>query len=188
MKLQYDRRQSSWRSILLLAVLVLAQTTIEAARTEEAEETQRRRLAKPWYVRDIEWGSVKLPVSPVTLVVVVLSLYWLVSSWNSGPVVWCEASHILVSTKKDPDPEKKLEQLKQQIGKSEARFAAAAGEHSECPSRANGGRLGRFQRGEMAPGFDRACFDRTTAEQQAVGPIETMFGWHLIYIHHRKLD
>jgi peptidyl-prolyl cis-trans isomerase C len=39
----------------------------------------------------------------------------------------------------------------------------------------------------MAPTFDRACFDPTSELRTTIGPIQTQFGWHLIYVQDRQI-
>ena len=48
-----------------------------------------------------------------------------------------------------------------------------------------GGFLGTFGRGKMVPPFDDACFDEANQPGSVVGPVQTAFGWHLIYIQER---
>ena len=59
-------------------------------------------------------------------------------------------------------------------------------EHSTCPS-ARRGREGRmvFSRGQMVKPFDDACFDAATPLGEAIGPVVTQFGAHLIWVHER---
>ena len=57
-------------------------------------------------------------------------------------------------------------------------FAAAAGEHSDCPSGGSSGDLGEFGRGMMVPEFDAAVFDLEVGATSGV--VETPFGYHLI--------
>ncbi|SOZ18508.1 Peptidyl-prolyl cis-trans isomerase [Cupriavidus taiwanensis] len=65
-----------------------------------------------------------------------------------------------------------------------ASFAHHAGALSNCPSGANGGRLGRVFRGETAPEFERALF---TAQHDGVLPqlVQTRFGLHIVRILER---
>jgi peptidyl-prolyl cis-trans isomerase C len=143
-------------------------------------------MAKPWYMRNIEIGPDRsLPVSPVSVAVLFLSVFYLLYYWSGKPV-YAVASHILLE--KDPEGEEKLEAWKEKIGKDAALFAKYARAHSSCPSKGNGGNLGRFPRGAMTPKFDVICFDPNTPVNTAVGPIHTQFGWHLIYIHERQLS
>ena len=96
------------------------------------------------------------------------------------------ASHILIDNHDDATGEK-MKQWQQQIGTDAAAFAKLAAEHSTCPSKNKGGMLGTFPPGAMVPAFDKKCFDPNTPLQTAVGPVHTHFGYHLIFIHERKL-
>jgi peptidyl-prolyl cis-trans isomerase D len=64
-------------------------------------------------------------------------------------------------------------------------FAAVAEEVSEDPgSKANGGDLGFFRRGQMVEAFDQAAF---SLEPGAVSePVRSVYGWHLIRVEERK--
>lgn len=86
------------------------------------------------------------------------------------------ARHILVKTEED------CLDLKQQI-EAGTDFAAAAKEHSQCPSSAKGGDLGTFEKGRMVPEFDQAVFSGNVGEVQ--GPIKTQFGYHLLEVTSR---
>ena len=81
------------------------------------------------------------------------------------------ASHILVPTK-----ERALE-LHKQITEG-ASFETLASINSNCPSRANGGNLGPFDRGQMVPTFEQAAFGLEIGALSE--PVETQFGWHLV--------
>eukprot|EP00548_Thalassiothrix_antarctica_P019112 CAMPEP_0194179982 /NCGR_PEP_ID=MMETSP0154-20130528/13328_1 /TAXON_ID=1049557 /ORGANISM="Thalassiothrix antarctica, Strain L6-D1" /LENGTH=171 /DNA_ID=CAMNT_0038895515 /DNA_START=42 /DNA_END=557 /DNA_ORIENTATION=- len=143
-----------------------------------------RVIAKPWYVRDIEIGDVvKLPISPVTLLALLYGLYCVYQLFTDK--VFAEASHILVTTK---DAEEILKQLKLKIKDDPTKFASLASKHSECPSKNDGGSLGKFKRNQMAPPFDRAVFDKNNPVGTTIGPVQTHFGWHLIYIQKRSLE
>ena len=89
------------------------------------------------------------------------------------------ASHILIPGRKD-----KLDEIKPQCTSLEA-FSDLAREYSTCPSGKTGGFLGTFGRGKMVPPFDDACFDEANEIGAVVGPVQTAFGWHLIYIQER---
>jgi peptidyl-prolyl cis-trans isomerase C len=88
-----------------------------------------------------------------------------------------QASHILVS-----DP-MFCEELKARIEKGEISFEDAARQYSSCPSKNNGGDLGRFSRGQMVPEFDNVVFSEEVGKVH--GPVATQFGYHLIKITHR---
>jgi peptidyl-prolyl cis-trans isomerase C len=83
------------------------------------------------------------------------------------------ARHILVDT------EEACNELKMKI-ENGADFAAVAREHSQCPSRNQGGDLGEFGRGQMVKEFDEVVFSEEISVTH--GPIKTQFGYHLIEI------
>ena len=87
-----------------------------------------------------------------------------------------KARHILVAD------EQAAQDLKTRI-EAGADFAAMAREHSQCPSRAQGGDLGEFGPGQMVPEFDKVVFSAEVGRVQ--GPVQTQFGYHLIEITSR---
>lgn len=99
------------------------------------------------------------------------------------------ASHILISTKPtDPngDPnqakvqaKKKAEDLLKKVKEGQD-FAALAKENSDCPSKAQGGDLGLFARGQMVPPFENAAFALKVGEVSDL--VETQFGYHIIKV------
>ena len=94
------------------------------------------------------------------------------------------ASHILLTGATGGAA--KLEALKPQCG-SAAAFKRLATQHSKCPMTGKlGGHLGTFARGRMAAPFDAACFDARARVGEVIGPVETEFGHHLIWIHERS--
>lgn len=82
------------------------------------------------------------------------------------------ASHILVPS------EQACNDLKSKIESGSLSFEDAAKQHSTCPSKARGGDLGFFGRGQMVKPFEEAAFN--AADDQVVGPVQTQFGYHLI--------
>ena len=90
--------------------------------------------------------------------------------------VMAEARHILVAT------EKECLSLKQQI-EAGAKFEDMAKKHSQCPSGAQGGALGKFSQGQMVPEFDTVVFSADV--NKVHGPVKTQFGYHLIEITRR---
>lgn len=157
-----------------------------SAEDDDEALRQARLAAKPWYTKNVQIGGTTLPVSYVTVVVVFLSVFYLFYNL-SGDGCFCEASHILLQDQSD-DTKKKMEGWKKKIGSDAALFAQYARENSTCPSKRNGGKLGKFPKHQMAPPFDRACFDPQSPVGATIGPIQTQFGWHLIYIHDRKIS
>ncbi|HOF04031.1 MAG TPA: peptidylprolyl isomerase [Syntrophales bacterium] len=99
------------------------------------------------------------------------------------------ARHILVAKKEGEDEKaraahrEKTEQLRRQLlsGKD---FAALAKENSDCPSKAQGGDLGNFARGQMVKPFEDAAFAQKVDE---IGPVvETDYGFHIIQVLDHK--
>ena len=86
------------------------------------------------------------------------------------------ASHILV------DSEEKALEILAKINAGEISFEQAAMDNSSCPSKANGGNLGDFGRGQMVPEFDSAVFSMEVGEISSA-PVKTQFGYHLIKLN-----
>ena len=100
-----------------------------------------------------------------------------------------KARHILVLSKED-DPEDAQAKAKAKIedihkkAMSGQDFAGLAKKYSEGPSKATGGDLGWFGRGDMVPEFEETAF--ATAKGNISEPVRTQFGWHVIYVEDRK--
>ena len=98
------------------------------------------------------------------------------------------ARHILIGSRdedaaKKAEAKSKAEALRKQLIEG-ADFAALAAEHSDCPSKADGGSLGSFGRGRMVPAFDAAAF---ALETNAISDVvETPFGFHIIQVTDRQ--
>lgn len=88
------------------------------------------------------------------------------------------AAHILVSTQKE------AADLKEKIVSGEMKFEDAAAQYSQCPSGARGGDLGYFGRGMMVKEFEIPSFNEPVGT--VTEPIQTQFGWHLIYVIDKK--
>lgn len=89
------------------------------------------------------------------------------------------ASHILV------DSEESALDILAKINAGEISFEDAATQYSSCPSKANGGNLGDFGRGQMVPEFDVAVFEMAEGEISSA-PVKTQFGYHLIKLNSKK--
>lgn len=96
------------------------------------------------------------------------------------------ARHILVSLPPDADGEtvakarSKAQLILERLEKGEA-FAEIAGAESDDPgSAANGGDLGFFGKGVMAPEFEEAVF--TLGKGERSGIVKTAFGFHIIEV------
>lgn len=83
-----------------------------------------------------------------------------------------KAKHILVTHQYE------AEDLIKKLSEGEE-FSELARKHSKCPSAARGGDLGEFGRGRMVKPFEDAAFGLTVGRVSA--PVQTQFGYHLIY-------
>ncbi len=96
-----------------------------------------------------------------------------------------QASHILLAfDATDTDETKaekkaKIEDLRKKLVDGED-FAKCATDNSDCPSKARGGDLGTFQRGQMVPEFEKAAFSQKPGDIGEV--VETQFGYHVIKV------
>lgn len=63
-------------------------------------------------------------------------------------------------------------------------FATLAREESQGPGAEDGGNLGTFQRGELAPGFEEAAFALEVGEYSPV--VETPLGFHVVTVTKRE--
>src|SRR5690606_15070132 len=89
------------------------------------------------------------------------------------------ARHILV------DSEEKAKEVFEKIGQGEA-FAKLAEAYSNDPgSKADGGNLGYFTKGQMVKEFEDAAFALKKGEVSK--PIKSKFGWHIIKVEDRRM-
>lgn len=103
-----------------------------------------------------------------------------------------KARHILITANATNSPaekaakKEKAEGLRKQLVESKgADFEKLAKENSDCPSKAMGGDLGEFRKGQMVPAFEVVAFSLKTNEISAV--VETEFGYHVIQVtEHNK--
>ena len=89
------------------------------------------------------------------------------------------ASHILV------DSEERALEILADIKAGKVSFEQAAMDNSSCPSKANGGNLGDFGKGQMVPEFDVAVFAMEVGEISEA-PVQTQFGYHLIKLNEKN--
>lgn len=88
------------------------------------------------------------------------------------------AKHILV------EQEEQCKDILAQIESGAKTFEDAAQEFSTCPSKAKGGDLGEFGRGQMVKEFEDAAFAAEAGH--IVGPVESQFGYHLIKVEGKE--
>lgn len=161
---------------LLIQQMVLTNRGLEAGldQTEEAQsrfELARKRIVYDIYLRE----QVRSRVTETQL----RGAYddWLT---RNPPQEQVRASHILVET------EDEARQVIALIGQGRD-FAELAQEFSTGPSGPRGGDLGYFSRGQMVPAFADAAFG-LQPNQYTADPIQTQFGWHVIYVVDKRTD
>jgi parvulin-like peptidyl-prolyl isomerase len=109
------------------------------------------------------------------------------------PIAEVSASHILIQWQDAPGPRRqgsrpivrtreearaRAESIQKLARARGADFAALAREHSDCPTAAEGGDLGRFSRGRMLPAIEAAAFKLSVGGVSEV--VETEFGYHIV--------
>jgi parvulin-like peptidyl-prolyl isomerase len=96
------------------------------------------------------------------------------------------ASHILLmykgsdrssATRSKEEAQQQIQSLLSQV-QGGADFAALARQHSDCPSKAKGGDLGTFGKGQMVKAFEDTTFALPVGGVSGV--VETQFGYHII--------
>lgn len=97
------------------------------------------------------------------------------------------ARHILLqvgSDRSEQQAEEEILAIRDRLASGED-FASLATELSDDPgSKAQGGDLGFFGRGQMIDEFEEAAF--TAEPGEVVGPVKTNFGYHLILVEERR--
>jgi len=96
------------------------------------------------------------------------------------------ASHILLmykgsdrssATRSKEEAQQQIQGLLTQV-QGGADFASLARENSDCPSKAKGGDLGSFGRGQMVKAFEDTTFALPVGGVSGI--VETQFGYHII--------
>lgn len=98
------------------------------------------------------------------------------------------ASHILLmykgsmrssNARSQDEAKSEIARLQAELSSGGGDFATLARDYSDCPSKAKGGDLGSFGRGQMVPAFEEAAFGLPVGGTSGV--VETPFGYHLIH-------
>ena len=105
---------------------------------------------------------------------------------RSGSNEVVKASHILVGFGDNKDSARRVaNEIRRSANASN--FSILAAEKSEDRGSAQrGGDLGYFGRGRMVPEFESAAFGARVGS--IVGPVESQFGFHIIYVEDKKSD
>ena len=102
----------------------------------------------------------------------------------ADPADAMRASHILIMVDAKADAKTKqaakdkAEAILIELKANPALFEAKAKSESQCPSGANGGSLGSFQKGQMVPEFEKAVL--TLKDGQISEIVETQYGYHIV--------
>ncbi len=106
--------------------------------------------------------------------------------FHSAPLL--AVRHILLECAPD-DAEARHQALSQaevlllSLEEAPGAFAELALKYSACPSKAQGGSLGQVSKGQTVPELERQLF--TLAPGLASKPLESRYGWHVIYVDQR---
>jgi peptidyl-prolyl cis-trans isomerase C len=85
--------------------------------------------------------------------------------------------HVLVKT------EKEAKDVLARLKKGE-KFSDVASQVSLCPSKAKGGNLDWLPKGSLVKEIEDVAF--TMKKDQLSGPVESKFGWHILYLEDKK--
>ncbi len=88
-----------------------------------------------------------------------------------------QASHILLNS------EEEAKEVQEKL-KAGADFAEMAKAYSKDLTKDRGGDLGYFQKGQMIPEFEQACFELNVG--QTSGIVKTRFGYHIIKLTDKR--
>ncbi|WP_419913211.1 peptidylprolyl isomerase [Hoeflea sp.] len=106
----------------------------------------------------------------------------------SQPLV--EARHILLAAAPEDGAARKAasalaQRLCDHLSGNPEDFAGLAREHSDCPSREQGGNLGQLTRGSTVPEFERAIAQMKPGAVSPV-PVESRFGFHVVALGRKE--
>jgi parvulin-like peptidyl-prolyl isomerase len=102
-----------------------------------------------------------------------LTAYYTKNKKNYATPASREIRHILVKNKAVAD------KLYAQLATSDAQFAALAKKYTIDPgSKKTGGKLGKIQKGQTVPAFDKVAFSIPTGK--VAPPVKSSYGWHVI--------
>uniref|UniRef100_A0A7S2HXM6 Peptidyl-prolyl cis-trans isomerase n=1 Tax=Helicotheca tamesis TaxID=374047 RepID=A0A7S2HXM6_9STRA len=185
--------------LLLLTIATFAQQEEEDHNDEEEAHplpsaflkhqnlmNEARQSAKPSILLPANLLGTELPVSPITLTILSLTILWCIYILQRSSTAL--VSHILLEGPDDDALKNKLTKYKEEIQNNAEKFGTYAQLYSTCPSgKNNKGSLGWIKQGVMVFQFDQICFNKNMGLRECLGPVQTEFGWHLIWIQERKI-
>ena len=104
-----------------------------------------------------------------------------------GEPEWWEASHILIATDPEDDAarqaaEARAHDLLAQVLAMPGSLPELAARHSDCPSREQGGSLGRIARGSSVPEFETFLAGLTPGQVCPV-VVKSRYDMHVVHLH-----
>lgn len=104
-----------------------------------------------------------------------------------GTPEWWEASHILIAADPEDDVARKAAEaraagLLEQVLAIPGSLPELAARHSDCPSREQGGSLGRIARGSTVPEFETFLAGLTPGQVCPV-VVKSRYGMHVVHLH-----
>lgn len=101
-----------------------------------------------------------------------------------------EAQHILIAAAPDDAEARaaaqaKAESLRVMVERDPSGFERLAREHSDCPSKNQGGHLGQMARGSTVPEFETFLFSLDAGELCAQ-PVPSRYGFHVVRLLRRE--
>ncbi len=104
-----------------------------------------------------------------------------------GTPEWWEASHILIAADPEDDAERKAAEtrtrgLLEHVLAVPGSLPELAARHSDCPSREQGGSLGRIGRGTTVPEFETFLAGLTPGQVCPV-VVKSRYGMHVVHLH-----
>ncbi len=81
------------------------------------------------------------------------------------------------ATRSKAEAQQQISAIEAELGSGKD-FGELARAHSDCPSKARGGDLGEFGRGQMVGAFEESAFGLPVGGTSGV--VETPFGYHII--------
>jgi len=128
-------------------------------------------------------AGLRLPVAPILAFVLSVIVIGVITRTGKkekpSESEWCDLRHILMESEDD------LLKAKARIDAGES-FPDVAKACSTCPSKEEGGSLGRRTKGNITqPELKKVCFDPAMQVGQVIGPVKTQFGFHLLLIESR---
>ena len=100
-----------------------------------------------------------------------------------------EAAHILIEPRSAASPDVEdacwcARRLIEVLARGVCTFAELARDHSDCPSGATGGSLGRLRPGDLVSEVESALLELEPG-QVAAAPVRSRFGWHVLKLDRR---